>query len=265
MGLQWEHMRFSNTEANVLPDDHSETLQYEEFVSVFGEEDNAIVLAVQDSLLFLPDNFNRWNRLSKQFQANPEVDLVLSTDNLQELIKDNDKQEFVLRQLVQTEPTSEQEVMEIKNQLFENMPFYENLLFNKASGTIRTVIYLDKDILNTSVRNEFILSDLENLIANFEQETQLDVRVSGMPYIKTWNSKIIIDEIGKFILPLALLPFALVGVSIVHNYLNNFRMSRILVVLFYFISLLFVPLSIGSLVLVAIAEKIFKFRAAAQT
>lgn len=200
MGLQWKHMRFSNTEANVLPDDHPETLQYEEFVSVFGEEDNAIVLAVQDSLLFLPENFNLWNRLSKQFQANPEVNLVLSTDNLQELVKDNEKQEFVLKELVAEEPTSEEEVKSIKNKLFEQMPFYESLIYNKKTGTIRTVIYLDKDILNTSVRNEFILTDLENLIANFENETGLDVRVSGMPYIKTWNSKIIIDEIGKFIL-----------------------------------------------------------------
>lgn len=199
MGLQWEHMRFSNTEASVLPDDHPETLQYGEFVSIFGEEDNAIVLAVRDSLLFLPENFNRWNKLSKQFQATPEVDLVLSTDNLQELIKDDKNQEFVLRPLVQEEPTSTQETYTIKSKLFEQMPFYENLIFNSRSGTIRTVIYLDKDIINTSVRTAFILGDLENLIKNFEEETNLDVRVSGMPYIKTWNSKIIIDEIGQFI------------------------------------------------------------------
>lgn len=200
MGLQWKHMRFSNTEANVLPDDHPETLQYEEFVSIFGQEDNAIVLAVQDSSLFLPGNFNRWNRLSKQFQANPEVNLVISTDNLQELIKDNEKQEFVLKDLIEEEPSSAAEVSAIKTKLFQELPFYESLIFNKKSGTIRTIIYLDKDILNTSVRNEFILSDLENLVENFENETNLDVRVSGMPYIKTWNSKIIIDEIGNFII-----------------------------------------------------------------
>lgn len=200
MGLQWKHMRFSNTEANVLPDDHSETLQYEEFVSVFGQEDNAIVLAVQDSLLFKPENFNRWNRLSKQFQANPEVNLVLSTENLQELVKDNEREEFVLKPLVKNEPTTQNEVLAIKKKLFEQMPFYENLLFNAASGTIRTVIYLDKDILNTAVRNEFVLNDLENIVENFEEETNIDVKVSGMPYIKTWNSKIIIDEIGKFII-----------------------------------------------------------------
>ncbi len=200
LGLHWKNMRFSNTEANVLPDDHPETVQYNEFVGLFGQEDNAIVLAIKDSLLFQPQNFNRWNKLSKQFQAIPEIDFVISTDNLQELVKDTEKQEFVLQPLIKTTPKTQKEIDSIKSHLFQNMPFYENLIFNPKSGTIRTVIYLDKDILNTSVRNEFILSDLENLVENFEDETNLDVRVSGMPYIKTWNSKIIIDEIGNFIL-----------------------------------------------------------------
>ncbi len=200
MGLQWKHMRFSNTEANVLPDDHPETVQYDEFVSLFGQEDNAVVLAVRDSMLFEPDNFNRWNKLSKQFLAVPEIDFVVAIDNLQELKKDQEKQEFVLEPLVTETPTTKKEVLAIKNHLFENMPFYDNLIFNSESGTVRTVLYLDKDILNTSVRSEFILNDLESLVLNFEKETGLDVRVSGMPYIKTWNSKIIIDEIGNFIL-----------------------------------------------------------------
>ena len=61
-------------------------------------------------------------------------------------------------------------------------------------------MYLDKDIVNTSVRKDFILKDLTNLVNQFEEETGLDVRVSGMPYIRTMNSQNIIDEIGKFIL-----------------------------------------------------------------
>ena len=199
-GLQWKNMRFSNTEANILPDEHPETIQYNAFVTLFGQEDNAIVLAIRDSLLFTSQNFNRWNKLSKQLEALPEIDFVISTDNLQELIKDEEKQEFVLKPLVESPPDTDAEVKQIKEHLFENLPFYEDLIFNKETGSVRMVIYMDKDILNTSVRNEFVLNDLETLVENFEEETLLDVRVSGMPYIRTWNSKIIIDEIGSFIL-----------------------------------------------------------------
>jgi len=192
-------MRFSNTQANLLPDDHPINLEYQEFLNQFGEEGNAMVFAIKDDALFSPEKFNRWNKLSKQLSAFPEVDFVLSTDNLQELVKDKEKNEFVLKPLIQSPFKNQSEVDSIAQHLFNNLPFYESLLFNKETRTLRTVMYLDKDIVNTAVRKDFILKDLTNLVEDFEQETDLDVRVSGMPYIRTKNSQNIIDEIGKFI------------------------------------------------------------------
>ncbi len=200
LGMQWQYMRFSSSQANLLPDDHPVNQEYQSFLSQFGEEGNAVVLAVRDSALFLPNNFKRWNKFSKQLGAFPEVDFVLSTDNLQELVKDNEKQEFVLQPLLKKQLDSQQEIDSITQHLFNNMPFYDNLLYNKESRTLRTVMYLDKDIVNTSVRKDFILKDMIHLVSSFEEETGLDVHISGMPYVRTMNSQNIIDEIGKFIL-----------------------------------------------------------------
>ncbi|AYN66550.1 RND family transporter [Euzebyella marina] len=200
LGMQWENMRFSNSQANLLPDDHPVNLEYRSFLKQFGEEGNAIVFAVRDSALFTPENINRWNKFSKQLVAFPEVDFVLSLDNLQELIKDNEKQEFQLKPLIEGQLKTKQEVDSIKNHLFNDLPFYDKLLYNKESSTIRTVVNMDKDIVNTTVRKDFVLKDLTNLVENFEEETGLNVHVSGMPYIRTMNSQNIIDEIGKFIL-----------------------------------------------------------------
>ena len=199
LALQWENMRFTRSEANLLPDDHPYNIQYNEFLDVFGEEGNALVLGIRDSALFTPENFNRWNTLSKQLDAFPEVTFVISTDNLQELVKDDEEKKFVLRPLREESLESQGEVDSLTTYLFNNLPFYESLIFNKESQTIRTVAYLDKDIVNTNVRKDFILNDLTNLIRDFEEETNLDVRVSGMPYIRTLNAQYIIDEIGVFI------------------------------------------------------------------
>ena len=200
MSMQWDKMRFSNSQANLLPDHHPVNLEYLSFLKQFGEEGNVVVLAVKDSSLFTPEKFNRWNKLSKQLGAFPEVDFVLSTDNLQELIKDTVKQEFVMQPFLKQAPQTKKEVDSLTNHLFNDLPFYDNLIYNKKTHTIRSVIYLDKDIVNTSVRKDFILEDLSTLVKNFEKETELDVHVSGMPYIRTMNSQNIIDEIGKFIL-----------------------------------------------------------------
>lgn len=199
LGLQWKHMRFSNTEANILPDDHPATVQYNKFKSIFGEEGNAIVLGVRDSTLFTPSKFNRWNKLSKQLEAFPEVDFAVSTDNLKVLLKDSVQQSFVMEKFIKGPPKTKDEVDKLKDHLFNELPFYDNLIFNAESGTIQTIVYLDKDIMNTTVRNEFILNDLADLVKNFEEETNLDVHVSGMPYIRTWNAKAIVDEIGLFV------------------------------------------------------------------
>ena len=200
MSMQWEKMRFSNSQANLLPDHHPVNLEYLSFLEQFGEEGNVVVLAVKDSALFTPIKFNRWNKLSKQLGAFPEVDFVLSTDNLQELVKDTVKQEFVMQPFIKQTPKTKKEVDSLTNHLFNDLPFYDNLIYNKKTHTIRSVIYLDKDIVNTSVRKDFILEDLSTLVKNFEKETGLDVHISGMPYIRTMNSQNIIDEIGKFIL-----------------------------------------------------------------
>ncbi|MGB5555686.1 MAG: MMPL family transporter [Flavobacteriaceae bacterium] len=200
LGLQWDKMRFSSSQANLLPDDHPVNIQYQSFLSQFGEEGNAVVLAIKDSALYTPKNFNRWNKLSKQLSAFPEVDFVISTDNLQELIKDKDQEGFVLEPLIKNPINTQNDVDSLTTHLFNELPFYDNLLYNKKSRTLRTVMYLDKDLVNTSVRKDFILTDLNSLIEDFENETGLDVRISGMPYIRTMNSQNIIDEIGKFIL-----------------------------------------------------------------
>ncbi|WP_418500369.1 efflux RND transporter permease subunit [Flagellimonas sp.] len=199
LALQWKNIRFSNTESNILPDDHPATIQYRSFTKIFGEEGNAIVLAIRDTALFTPKNFNRWNKLSKQLEAFPEIDFVVSLENLRVLVKDNDEQVFVMEPFLKKKPSSKTEIDSLKNHLFNELPFYDNLVYNPKSGTIQTIAYLDKDIMDTPVRNEFILNDLDDLVKSFEEETQMDVHVSGMPYIRTWNTKSIVDEIGIFI------------------------------------------------------------------
>lgn len=199
LALQWKNIRLSNTEANILPKQHPATLQYQAFTQRFGEEGNAIVLAVRDSLLFTPAHFNRWNKLSKQLEAFPEIKVVLSTDNLQVLVKDAAQGTFVSERFNTTAPKTQQEVTALTTRLFTQLPFYDKLIYNAESGTVQTIAYVDQDVLNTPVRNDFILNDLGEVIKGFEAETGITVRVSGMPYIRTQNTKAIVDEIGLFI------------------------------------------------------------------
>ena len=86
-------MRFTYTEANLLPDDHPINIEYNNFLDIFGEEGNLIVIGIKDSLLFTTENLNAWNNLSKVLKDTSFVESVIAIGDLQKLKKDKKKQE----------------------------------------------------------------------------------------------------------------------------------------------------------------------------
>jgi predicted RND superfamily exporter protein len=198
--FQWENMRFTYTEANLLPDDHPVNVTYNNFLKTFGEEGNLIVLGVKDTTLFTVEKLNAWNNLSDEFKTFKEVETVVSIKDLQKLVKDTKNEKFVLEPFIKDSIASREQILSLEYDLFKKYPFYDNFLFNKETKTIRTAIYLNKEIVNTSARKDFVISVLQPKIEAFELANNLDIRVSGMPYIRTLNSQSIIDEISLFIL-----------------------------------------------------------------
>jgi predicted RND superfamily exporter protein len=196
---QWEKMRFTYTEANLLPDDHEVNLEYNNFLEIFGEEGNLILLGVKDSTLFSVEKLNAWNALSSYFKTYPEVETVVTIKDLQKLVKNSDKQQFDLEPFIKDSIVSIQQLQKLQDELFKQYPFYDNFLFNNETRTVRSAIYLDKSIVNTASRKDFIMDILIPKVEDFENTYDLDIHVSGMPYVRTLNSQNIIDEIGKFI------------------------------------------------------------------
>ncbi|MDG1321590.1 MAG: efflux RND transporter permease subunit, partial [Polaribacter sp.] len=199
LASQMKYMKFSYTEANLLPENHIANLEYNTFLEIFGEEGNLVILGVKDPTIFTPKKFNAWNNLVAKFDKREEIDFTLSIADVQELKKDKKNRKFILEPLYEKDPTTEKEVLAIKKQLFEKLPFYDNLLYNKETGTLQTAIYIKKEIINTKARRTFIFNYLKPTIEQFEKETGLNVRVSGMPYIRTLNAKNIKDEMQLFV------------------------------------------------------------------
>jgi len=199
LATQMKYMKFSYTEANLLPENHEANLEYNKFLEIFGEEGNLVILGIKDSTVFTPQKFNAWNNLVQQFENLEEIDFTISIADVQKLKADRKKRKFILEPLYEKDPTTIKEVLEIKKQLFEKLPFYDNLLFNKETGTLQTAIYIKKEIINTPKRRDFIFEKLIPTIEKFEKENNLDVRISGMPYIRTLNAQNIQDEIILFV------------------------------------------------------------------
>jgi predicted RND superfamily exporter protein len=200
LAFQWKNLAMTYTEANLLPKKHIVNKQYQDFLNKFGEEGNLIVIGFKDKTFFTPKAFEAWNELMTGLKNSKEVELVVSLNDLKKLEKDTVAQKFKLIPLIDQNQTKNPEYLQkIKFELFHNLPFYEGLLFNKESGSIRSAIYLNKKIVNTASRKTFILENLVPKIDKFEKTTGIDLRVSGMPYIRTINAENMKGEIGLFI------------------------------------------------------------------
>ncbi|HQK39599.1 MAG TPA: MMPL family transporter, partial [Flavobacterium alvei] len=200
LAMQWKNIHFTQTEANMLPDDNIVNIEYNAFLNRFGEEGNLVIIGVKDKTFFTPKAYAAWSKLMNSLKEDKAVALVISINDLKKLQKNEALEKFELVPFVDDTKTTDKTYLEkIKKELFNDLPFYEGLLFNKRSGTIRSAIYLDKKIVNTPARKDFILKKLVPAIEAFEKETNIDLRVSGMPYIRTLNAQTIISEISIFI------------------------------------------------------------------
>ena len=197
---QWQYIKFSNTEANLLPDNHEVNLEYLDFTDKFGEEGNLIVIGIKDSLLFTTENLNAWNNLSKVLKDTNFVESVIAIGDLQKLKKDKKKQQFYLEPFIKDTITSDIELISIKKELFEKYPFYDEFLFNTKTKSVRTAIHLKKSIVNEIGRETYINSVLIPKVESFEAKYNLDIKISGMPYVRTKNAENIKSEISTFVI-----------------------------------------------------------------
>jgi predicted RND superfamily exporter protein len=200
LALQWKNVGMTYNEANLLPKNHSANKDYQKFLKTFGEEGNLVVIGIKDTTFFTPKAYKAWDEMMTNLKKRNEVELIVSLNDLKKLQKNDTLEKFELVPLIDQKKTVDPKYLsEIKQQLFNDLPFYEGLLFNKESGSIRCAIYINKKVINSPIRKEFILNVLVPEVAKFEKETNIDLKVSGMPYIRTINTENMKDEIGLFI------------------------------------------------------------------
>ena len=125
---QFKNIRFTFTEANLLPDSHIQNLIYNKFTNLFGEEGNLIVIGLNDSLIFSLENFRKWTTLNKEIEKFDEIDYTLSIGNLKSLKKNDDEEKFDLIPIKFNSINNEKLSFE---KSLENFPFYEDLIYKK--------------------------------------------------------------------------------------------------------------------------------------
>ena len=204
-----QNLRFTFKEANLLPDYHQENIIYNEFTSHFGDEGSSIVIGIKDSILSSKEKLFAWNNLTKKLSSFSEIEYSISLDDLKILKKNEDSLRFDFITLVNDDSFEKIDLDSLKNKLKNELPFYKNLVYNDVNETFRSILIMQNNIINTNSRKNFILQKFIPIVKRFEKSNNIDVKISGMPYVRTLNAENILNEMKFFVL-IAILVTALI-------------------------------------------------------
>jgi len=206
MGFQARKIEMSYQYAPLLPADDPAYQEYEHFLSLFGNEGNLLVLGVQDDNFFDLNHFKVWQKLSQDLKVISGVKSVFSISEAYDLVKSSSERKFELNPHFQ-QFQNQQELDSLK-QLFFEMPFYREQIYNDSTNAYLMAVTLVSEILESPGRVRLI-EEIKAAGLTYETETGAKLKYSGLPFIRVETAEMIKRELNMFIL-LTLLVMAVI-------------------------------------------------------
>ncbi len=196
------------------------------FKKTFGEEGNGIFIGLADSSFFELEKFQALQRLCKDLEKVEHISSVLtlsSAINIRQVTVDK-KRQFETYNIFPEKITTQDQLDSLKN-VFFSLPFYENLLYNKQGNVFLMNVSLDKKIINSKARIPVVLK-VEEILKDFAKKHNVEVHISGLPYIRTKMMDLVKTEIILFVI-LA----ALICIIILYLYFRSFKVIGVAMVM----------------------------------
>ncbi|MFI5171627.1 MAG: RND family transporter [Chitinophagales bacterium] len=181
-----------------VPEDNSAYIDYEDFKAIFGEEGNVLFLGIHTDKFFELDFFNAWCALEMDIRSTPDIESTLSVPTSYNLIKNTAERKFDIHPLVVEQPKSQAELDSLKNE-FISLPFYKDRIYSADSNTYVMLIAIDREVLN-SPRRISLINEIKTKTEAFGEAQQIDIKYSGLPYIRYYQLSTITREVRLFLI-----------------------------------------------------------------
>ncbi len=195
-GYHASRVEMSYEYASLLPKKDQAFKDYQQFVEIFGEEGNLIVIAIQDSDFFEYSHFQQWSQLCTNLSEIEGVENLMSVSNTYNLVKNKDERKFEIVKLF-PESIQNQDELDSLRILFNSLPLYKGTLYNAQTDCYLAAITVNKDKMHTRARESMIKS-IQNTCHQFETENNTKLHYSGLPYIRVVNAIKIRNELYMF-------------------------------------------------------------------
>ncbi len=196
MGFQSQRIEMSYQYAPLLPEDDPVFLENAYFTEVYGNEGEMVVIGVQDPHFFHIEHVDRWMQLKQDLAAIHGVSEVFSALDAYNLHRNADLRKFELQKIFHD--ASAQSSLDSMTLVFESLPIYEGLLYNKDTKAYMMAVFLVPEILQSAERVQLI-DDIKAAGTRYEMGNGTQLRYSGLPFIRVETAEMIKRELNMFI------------------------------------------------------------------
>ncbi|ASB49022.1 efflux RND transporter permease subunit [Alkalitalea saponilacus] len=196
MAYQSQRIEMSYQYAPLLPEDDPAYIEYERFAELFGDEGNIIVLGVQDEQFFDINHFNRWLKLTDELREIDGVTEVLSISNSYNLKRVAAERRFDVKPLFSG--IAYQQDLDSIRLIFESLPFYDGLLYNRETNTYLMAVLLDTEVLQSPERVRLV-EEIKSAGARYDNYNGTALKYSGLPFIRVETAEMVKYELNMFI------------------------------------------------------------------
>lgn len=197
MGYFASKVQLSYDFTRAIPTDNEKYQQFEAFKQKFGDNGGLLVLGIETNKLYSARIFNALTNLNNNLKKVKGVENMLSIPEAVMLIK-NDSLNRLVPAKIFPAFIANQEQIDSSRAAFENLPFYKGLLYNSDTHAYLTGVSVNKELINSAYRSKLV-SDIAEQVKKFEQETGLDVHISGLPFIRTAVGDLVKSEMKWFL------------------------------------------------------------------
>lgn len=196
LGLKAFNVKMGHNLANTLPDTDTTMVVYRQFLEKYGQDGRSIFVGMYDDDLFTLEHFQDFYDLNEQVRAIPGVVECLSVTRVFNLKKNDSIKKFELIQVVPQRPQTQAEVDAIKQDIM-SLAIYDGLLFNADKHSTMMLVSIEDEYVNTKARTELVTS-LKGLLDEYGKAHGIEMRISGMPYIREITTQKMMKEIVGF-------------------------------------------------------------------
>lgn len=197
MGYYASKVEMSYDLARTVPADDPEMIFLQKFKQQFGEDANVIGIGIQDSSIYSMKSFNHFRELNNIIKNIKGVNNVFSIPQVKIIRKDTANKKFKVDPLFPGEIQSQKQLDSLLGVL-RGQRFYMGQLVNEGNGATMMLVFVQKEVMNSSKRIE-LTNQLVEAGNAFNKFTNIKLHYAGLPFIRTIMATKVRQEMQFFL------------------------------------------------------------------